>query len=106
MRRGKRSEKGFTVIELIIVVALIAIVVIGIGFLTLRCNFYYTEQGVLTQLQEEHEQSGFVKIFKSGTERNVYAYSVISVQDNEGNKYEFCLDTSVFFDYKLKKCEE
>lgn len=100
----KRND-GFTLVELMIVIAIIAVIVIGGYVIMLKTicqgNFWYSEDGILKELKIDHPQ--ITEVLK--TTRNVFDKSIILVMEN-GEKTEYCLDTNIMWNYEFSKCEE
>jgi len=98
--KGLKNNKGFTLIELIIVVVIMFIVVgfFGIGVIGtgIMGNQWYTEAGTLRKIQLEHP--AVTEILD--TQRNVWSYSVITVKENGINK-KYYLDSNILFNYKI-----
>lgn len=101
MSRTLKNNKGYTLIELLIVLAIIAIVAAWIfGAVTLcRGNFWFSTNSVLRELKVEHPQ--VTEVLK--TERNVFDKSVITVKEN-GLNHNYCLDTDILWNYKFSEC--
>ncbi len=99
-----KLQKGFTLIELLVVVCVVGFVVFYGLFILTFCqgNYWYTEEGVLRELAIDHPE--VAKIVK--TERNVYADSVITAEQKDGQKVDYCLDTSVLWNYHFSKCSK
>ena len=100
----KKANRGFTLTELMIVVTIIAIVVV-IGWLFVaktvcQGNFWFDDVSVLRELQVDHPSTA--RLLK--TQRNVLDDSVILVENNDGTKQEYCLDSSILFNYKFSDC--
>jgi len=96
-----RSEKGFTLVELIIVIIVVAIIVVfAILFINgiLKGNQWYTEDGVLKSIQFEHPE--VTEILK--TERNIFDKSVIYVKEGGINRV-YLLDSNILFNYKIEE---
>lgn len=95
-----RNSKGFTLIELMIVLAIICILVVGFGLGLIggvaMGNGWFFENDVLRKIQLNHPQAS--KIID--TERNIWRYSVITVEES-GQKKQYGLDSNVLFNYKI-----
>lgn len=101
-----RASKGFTLIELLI--AIFAIVFVGIGICGLGVggavfmgNQWFTEEGVFKKIQLNH--SNAVRIVDS--ERNVFQRTVITVEQKDGKRVRYCLDSDILFNYTITACE-
>lgn len=93
------NKRGFTLIELIIVIAVIVIIIgwFGAGGIILKGNYWFTEESVLKELRIDYPNvSSILK-----TERNVYSYSKILVENKDGSRAIFLLDSNVLFNYKF-----
>ena len=93
-------------IELLIVVfivAFLAIVVcyLGIGGAVVMGNQWFTEDGVLKKIQLNH--SNAVRIVDA--ERNVFQHTVITVEQKDGKRVRYCLDSDILFNYTITACE-
>jgi prepilin-type N-terminal cleavage/methylation domain-containing protein len=103
--KRKTNQKGYTLIELLITIAILAIV-IGILFwfviigVAVKGNMYFTEEGVLRELKVEHP--GIEKVVK--TERNIMDFSKLMVLEKGENK-TYCLDSDILFNYKFSECK-
>ncbi len=97
----KRGEKGFTLLELLIVVAtimVVSVVVVGGVYGTLFTgNFWFTEDGVLRELRANHPE--VVQIVH--IQRNIWGYSIIETADGNGNRNSFQLDSNILFNYSF-----
>lgn len=96
--RNARSERGFTLIELMVVVAMV-ILVFGVGLYAvltktiLMGNQWVTEESALRCVQfVEPKAKKVVKL-----ERHAWSPSVVTVEDAEGGRSRFHLDADVFF---------
>ncbi|HPW34460.1 MAG TPA: prepilin-type N-terminal cleavage/methylation domain-containing protein [Candidatus Paceibacterota bacterium] len=100
-----KNSKGFTLVELLIVVVMVAIVFVALPTVFMG-NFWYTEEGVLRELKNGGMVTGNAIIIR--TERNIWKSSQIEISDSFGNSYGsyncvaiFDLDTNILFNYKL-----
>ena len=96
-----RDQRGFTLIELIIVVGIIFIVfgIFGFGLIGgVACgNYWYTEAGVLRDLRIDHPEIS--RVLRS--HRHAWGYSVIEVENEDGSRANYELDTDILFDYEF-----
>lgn len=101
------TSKGFTLIELVVVVfvvAFLAIVVcyIGIGGAVVMGNQWFTEDGVLKKIQLDHPEA--VRIVDA--ERDVFQKSIIVVEQKDGGRGRYCLDSNILFNYTITACDK
>jgi len=98
----KRND-GFTLIELLIVIAIIGILAACLLGVAVACggNFWYSNDGVLRELKTDHPK--VTEVLK--TKRNVFDESVITVKEN-GVNHDYCLDSSIFWNYKFSECQK
>jgi len=100
----KSVQRAFTLMELLIVVAIVAVLVLAVGVLGIGViasgNEWYGEESAMRQLTAE--QPTVDKLIK--TERNVFAYSVFYVVNKDGKSEQWCLDSNVLFNYEFAKC--
>ncbi len=96
-----RKKDGYTLIELSIVIAIIAIMIGLLSIFVIACkgNFWYTEAGVLKELQIDHPN--VIRVLK--TEKNIFDESVITVKEGDAIK-DYCLDTSIIWNYEFVEC--
>jgi len=94
---------GIVVIAVLVIILGGGLVYAGFFGTVVKGNFYYTESGVLNQLQQENPEAGITGIYQADTDRNVWADSVIVVIAN-GNNIKYCLDSDLFFDYQFREC--
>jgi len=90
-----KSQCGFTLIELIIVVAIVATLVGGV----FTGNFWFTKDGVLRELKVDYPNVSHV--LKS--HRKVFSSSVITVENEDGSRTEFMLDADILFNYEFEE---
>lgn len=98
MFKTKRQE-GFTIIEVFIVIAIIGIIIFWgfIGCTIVKGNFWLTEDGVLKDLQINYpEVSEILRV-----NRNIFSYSEIYVENEDGSRGTYELDTCVLFNYEF-----
>jgi len=91
--------------HLLIVIAILLIVVGFLGYYVVigcvfKANFWFTEDGVLRELKVDRPL--VTKILK--TERHPIDKSVIVVEE-DGQRYKYCLDSSVLFNYEFSECD-
>ena len=94
-------KNRFTLVELLItltIMIMIVSLVLIIPIVILRGNFWFTENGVLRELQGENPK--IVKLFK--IDRNVFSLSEIQVKDVNNVSSIYKLDTCVLFNYDLR----
>lgn len=93
----QKSRKGFTLVELVIVIVFIMMLLVIPAIFGVICgNYWYTEAGVLHDLQVDHpEITSVVK-----TERHVFSDSVITVETAKGRQVYY-LDTNVMTNHKF-----
>lgn len=111
------ERRGYTLIELLIVLIFALVVLVwGVALVAAPTwNCYFTEKGVLTQLQRDGMVSGKAQIVK--TERNFFRRSMVYVVDEIPPDHfrpngtiragkvcvKFELDSDLLFEYDLKR---
>jgi hypothetical protein len=65
-------------------------------------NFWFSEDSVLRELRVDRTEA--VRVLK--TERNVYSDSVITVENKDGSRADYCLDSDVLWNYSLSTCKK
>jgi prepilin-type N-terminal cleavage/methylation domain-containing protein len=94
-------KSGFTIVELLMVVAIIAFIVgvIGFGFIGVVCmgNQYFTPDGVLKKVQLTNTDA----VALVDTERNIFRKSVITVKMRSGLTARYRVDSNVLFNYAV-----
>ena len=99
----RNLRKGFTLVEVIISLALIVIVVGIIGYLGVFClvckgNFHvYTDTQALKAIQVDNPE--YVKVIN--IERHAVAYTKVTAEDGSGTRADFLLDTNIFQNRKV-----
>lgn len=101
----KNRDRGYTLIELLIAFAIVGILgILIIWFIGVKVicqgNFWFDKESALQELQVSHPDVS--KILMS--ERNVFDKSVLLVENKDGSKKEYCLDTSIMFNYDFSEC--
>ena len=95
----KKHNRGFTLSELMIV-----IVILGVWFLSVKVifqgNFWFQTESALRELQASH--STVSKVLT--TQRNIFDKSVLLIENKDGSRKEYCLDTSIMFNYEFSEC--
>jgi len=89
---------GFTVIELLIVLALVMIV--SIVCICPFSNTWYSIQSAMIVIKVDDPGAKFVN-----NHRNIIRYSVITVKNAAGDKYNYCIDTDMLFNYDINLCK-
>ena len=90
--RSRTGSGGFNVIEVAFVVfAVIAVIMFGIIGGVCRGNFWVGEESALKAVQRVDPAMMEVVIL----ERHVWAYSEVSVRDQDGNVRQFAIDANV-----------
>ncbi|MBI4142514.1 prepilin-type N-terminal cleavage/methylation domain-containing protein [Candidatus Uhrbacteria bacterium] len=95
VRQKRHDARGFTLIELMIVVAFGFIIGVGYAFIStvIRGNFWFTRDGALACAQfVAPSVTRVVKI-----DRNVFAASRVFADDPKGRRTEFSLDSDILF---------
>ncbi len=100
----KSHNRGFTLIELLTVFVIIFIIVV-VGWVfaiktVCQGNFWFQTDSALRELQVSH--SSVSKILT--TQRNIFDKSVLQVENKDGSRKEYCLDTSILFNYEFSEC--
>ena len=94
----KSKDKGFSTIEFIFCTIVLALFYSGVVLAVSMGNFYFTERGVLKDIQVDHPE--VVKVLKTG--RNIIRYSTLTVENKDGSKSTYQLDTNIFFNYRAE----
>lgn len=99
-----KKNRGFTLVELLIVFLIGALLIVGIwgfGVMTIcQGNFWFVEDSVLRELRVDHQN--VTKVLK--VERNVFSDSVILVENRDGSRSTYCLDTDILWNFKFSEC--
>ncbi len=97
----RRSAKGFTVVEILIVVAIIGIIFIWGGLIcgVIKGNFWLSDKTALKAIRVDHGE--IVKIVDIN--RNVFARSVVIAEDEDGNQSEYRADANVLWEVSVEK---
>ncbi len=99
------NDRGFTLVELVTVIILVFFVVFGVIGAFLMGNQWFTEEGILRKIRLNHPDiSRAIEVLDS--ERNFFAPSVITVEENGGQRKKFCFDSNIFFSYTETKCND
>lgn len=101
-----KKNRGFTLIEVVTVVVMVfalfillfGAVITGIG----KGNFWFSESSVLRELQVNHPE--VTRVLK--TERNVYSDSVITIENKDGSRSDYCLDSDILWNYSFSACQK
>ena len=94
-----KKSKGFTLIELMIIISIFIIIIFGFGFIGVGImgNYWYTQDNVLKEIRVDHPE--IVEIIKD--KRKIWSYSEIIVENKKGERQIFLLDTNCMFNYSL-----
>lgn len=96
-----KNNKAFTLVELLIVFVIIFILVGVIGFgifgALLKGNYWFSEDSALKAIH--FENPNIVSVVK--IQRNVFDYSVIYVEDSDGARYIYNLDTNILWNHDV-----
>ena len=65
-------------------------------------NFWFSEHTVLRELQADHPE--VARILK--VDRNISARSVITVENHDGSRSDFLLDTNILQDYTFERRQD
>ena len=95
----KKYNRGYTLIELLIVIAVVGIWFFGVK-LVYQGNFWFQTESALRELQATH--SSVAKVLT--TQRNIFDKSVLLIENKDGSRKEYCLDTSILFNYDFSDC--
>jgi prepilin-type N-terminal cleavage/methylation domain-containing protein len=95
---SKFDCSGYTALELLVTLALVLIVVIAC--ICPFSNVWYSTQGAMTVLRVDDPGAQFVN-----NNRNVLQYSIITVKNANGDKYNYCIDTNILFNYDINLCK-
>jgi hypothetical protein len=93
----KNNSKGVAILELLVILFLILIFII-----MSTTNIFWFEEGVIKQIKAENYPGTEIKLIKS--ERNSFSFSRFRVME-DGKVWDYCLDTNIFFNYKIFTCE-
>ena len=96
-----RDQKGFTLIDLAICVVMVLVVIsiFSMGIMIIKGNFWYTEAGVLNDIRIDHPEAS--QVLRS--HNNIVNYSTFEIENNDGTRAIYELDTNVLFNYSLQK---
>ncbi|MBI3633967.1 MAG: prepilin-type N-terminal cleavage/methylation domain-containing protein [Candidatus Vogelbacteria bacterium] len=101
-----RNRKGFTVLELLIVVVIFTVIAISTIWLVVvpfiaKGNCWFTQEGLIREIRFNHPEAEIIV----KTETHFTDLSTITVQNNDGSRDKYTLDSDILFNYDLKKVE-
>lgn len=99
----KKNQKGFTLIELMIVVGLVSVIGVLFCYFALGAgNFWCTESGVERQLKAEHPEIAEIVTINRG----IWGSSRVLVKTKDGVSQTYCLDSNILFNYEFDDCSK
>jgi hypothetical protein len=97
----KKHNRSFTLTELVfvIIVAISGVWFIGVKMIFLG-NFWFQTESALRELQATHPTVS--KVLR--TQRNIFDPSVLLIENKDGSRNTYCLETSILFNYEFSEC--
>jgi prepilin-type N-terminal cleavage/methylation domain-containing protein len=98
----KKYYRDYNLIELMCVIGIVAILIVWfLGVIVIgEGNYWFQTESALRELQASH--STVSKVLT--TQRNIFDKSVLLIENKNGSRKEYCLDTSIMFNYEFSEC--
>lgn len=93
----KNSQDGFTLVELIFTLIILVILVV-LPMVLCTGNFWFTDNGALCAIQVDYPEASRVL----ATQRNIFQPSVVTVENKDGSKTKYYLESDIFFNYDIQ----